>query len=178
MVELYNTPYYTRSAVLFLIFNRPDTTRKVFEEIRRAKPPRLYVAADGPRTGRNGEIRLCSDARMIALQVDWECELITYFRPENAGCREGVSSAITWFFEHEEEGIILEDDCVPANSFFWFCDTLLENRKNDAPCKKHNRLQFAAGPKMGKRLVLLFAHDPRLGLGRLEKQVDGLRQEP
>jgi hypothetical protein len=124
-------PYQTKSAVLFLIFNRPDTTLKVFEQIRIAKPSRLYVAADAPRQGISSDVQLCKQTRAIVKNIDWECEVKTLFNKKNAGCRDGVSAAITWFFDNEEEGIILEDDCLPANSFFEFCDTLLEKYRSD-----------------------------------------------
>jgi len=115
-----------KTPVLFLVFNRPDVTVQVFEAIRKAKPPRLYVAADGPRKDRPGESENCIQVRQIATQVDWPCEVKTLFRDQNLGCRHAVSSAIDWFFENELEGIILEDDCLPHPSFFRFCDELLE----------------------------------------------------
>jgi hypothetical protein len=120
-----------KTAVLFLVFNRPDTTKQVFEAIRKAKPPRLYVAADGPKIVNSGEAEKVEQARLIATQVDWDCEVHTLFRKENLGCGKAVSSAITWFFETEEEGIILEDDCLPSQSFFWFCEELLERYRED-----------------------------------------------
>ncbi|MCM2356632.1 MAG: hypothetical protein NDI77_00610 [Geobacteraceae bacterium] len=115
-----NTP------VLFLVFNRPDTTRQVFEAIRQAKPPRLYVAADGPRPDRDGERERCDEVRKIATAVDWPCEIKTLFRDINQGCKHAVSGAITWFFENEEEGIILEDDVIPGHLFFDYCELLLD----------------------------------------------------
>jgi len=124
-------PYETRSAVLFLVFNRPDVTYKVFDRIREAKPSRLYIAADGPRANKEGEALLCEETRAIIKKIDWNCEIKTLFREKNLGCKESVSSAISWFFDHEEEGIILEDDCLPTNSFFRFCDTLLEKYRHD-----------------------------------------------
>lgn len=120
-----------RVAVLFLVFNRPDVTAKVFAAIRAARPPRLYVAADGPRPERVGEAERSARTRKIATAIDWPCELHTLFRDENLGCKMAVSSAINWFFEHEERGIILEDDCLPTPSFFPFCETLLERYKDD-----------------------------------------------
>lgn len=126
-----NELYHTKSAVLFLIFNRPDVTSKVFEAIRTAKPARLYIAADGPRAERSNEAALCAETRRIATEIDWDCQLQTLFRNENLGCKNAVSSAIDWFFSKEEEGIILEDDCLPANDFFLFCDTLLEKYRTD-----------------------------------------------
>lgn len=124
-------PAPLETAVLFLIFNRPDVTLKVFETIRQARPPRLYVAADGPRSDRLGEAEKCREARKIVDQVDWPCQVRTLFRSENLGCKRAVSGAINWFFEHEEEGIILEDDCLPAQSFFWYCQELLEKYRDD-----------------------------------------------
>ncbi len=117
--------------VLFLLFNRPDTTARVFAEIRKAKPPRLYVAADGPRPGNSQDVSLCPQTRGIIDQVDWECEVFTSFREENLGCRLAVSSAIDWFFGQEEMGIVLEDDCLPEPSFFTFCEVLLHRYAAD-----------------------------------------------
>lgn len=123
--------YIVKSPVLFLIFNRPDTTKEVFEKIREVKPSKLYIAADGARNDRPEEASKCEQARDVVNQIDWVCDVKTLFRSENQGCRLAVSSAITWFFEHEEEGIILEDDCLPANSFFYFCDEMLEKYRDD-----------------------------------------------
>lgn len=119
------------SAVLFLVFNRPHTTQRVFEAISQARPPRLYVAADGPRENREGEAEKVAQVREIATQVDWQCEVKTLFREKNLGCKMAVSSAITWFFEHEEQGIILEDDCLPHPDFFRFCEELLNYYADD-----------------------------------------------
>ena len=126
-----NSSLPLKTAVLFLIFNRPDTTRQVFEAIRQAKPPRLYVAADGPREGKLGEVERVEEVRTIATAVDWPCEVKTLFRDKNLGCKEGVSSAITWFFEQEEQGIIIEDDCLPHLDFFSFCESLLVRYARD-----------------------------------------------
>ena len=120
-----------KSAVLFVVFNRPDTTARVFETIRAAKPPRLYVAADGPRSGRAGEAVLCEQVRQLATQVDWPCKLCTRFQDTNQGCKLGVSSAINWFFEHEEQGIVLEDDILAQPSFFEYCDEMLHRYRDD-----------------------------------------------
>ncbi len=120
-----------KSAVLFVVFNRPDTTARVFETIRAAKPTRLYVAADGPRSGRAGEAVLCEQVRQLATQVDWPCKLYTRFQDANLGCKIGVSSAINWFFEYEEQGIVLEDDILAQPSFFEYCDEMLDRFKDD-----------------------------------------------
>lgn len=118
------------SPVLFLIFNRPALTKTTFECIRKARPPRLYIAADGPREGRDGEAALCEKAREAATQVDWPCEVKTLFRKRNLGCADAVSSAITWFFQHEAEGVVLEDDLFIHPNFFTFCDTMLERYRD------------------------------------------------
>ena len=120
-----------QSPVLFLIFNRPDKTKQVFEAIRQAQPAKLFLAADGPRKDKLGEQELCEQTREIINAIDWKCELKTLFRTENLGCKIAVSSAINWFFENVEEGIILEDDCLPNQSFFHFCDNLLNYYRDD-----------------------------------------------
>jgi hypothetical protein len=112
--------------VLFLVFNRPDVAEKALESIRRAQPTQLFVAGDGPRADRPGELEACEQTRRVATQVDWDCEVKTLFRDENLGCQKAVSGAITWFFENVESGIVLEDDCVADQSFFQFCDELLD----------------------------------------------------
>ena len=117
----FNTP------ILFLIFNRPDTTQIVFEEIKKQKPKYLFVAADGVRSHIIEDMEKCKDTRNLVLKgIDWDCEVKTLFRDENLGCGVAVSEAITWFFENVEQGIILEDDCLPHPSFFGYCETLLE----------------------------------------------------
>jgi len=125
MKDKFIPPFPLTTPVLFLIFNRPDTTQKVFNAIRQAKPKQLFIAADGPRPDKEGEKEKCQKARQIATSVDWDCEVKTLFRDKNLGCKIAVSSAIDWFFENVEEGIILEDDCLPSQSFFWFCEELL-----------------------------------------------------
>ena len=121
----YNTP------ILFLVFNRPDTTQVVFNRIREVQPARLYIAADAPREGRDDEKLRCKEVKEIVSKVDWPCEVRHLYRDKNLGCKIAISSAISWFFEQEEQGIILEDDCLPDLSFFPFCEELLERYKDD-----------------------------------------------
>jgi len=116
--------------ILFLIFNRPDTTSMVFDKIKSVRPKRLYIAADGPRTDNTKDTILCEAVRKIVSVVDWDCEVKTLYREQNLGCKVAVSSAIDWFFENEEEGIILEDDCLPSDTFFAFCEELLQKYKD------------------------------------------------
>ncbi len=118
--------------VLFIIFNRPETTKKVFARIREARPEYFFIAADGPRADKTEEKEKCEAARQIATQVDWPCEVKTLFRDKNLGCGAAVSSAIDWFFDNIEQGIILEDDCLPCPSFFGFCTEMLERYADEA----------------------------------------------
>ncbi len=115
--------------ILFVIFNRPDITQKVFNEIKKIRPKKLFITADGPRN--NEEKKLCNKTRKIIEQVDWECEIKKNYSNKNLGCKIGVSSGINWFFKHVEAGIILEDDCLPNQSFFYFCKELLERYKDN-----------------------------------------------
>jgi hypothetical protein len=117
--------------ILFLVFNRPDLTAEVVSVLRQLAPKRLFIAADGPRVAVEGESELCRSTREIATTLDWECEVKTLFRDKNLGCGPAVSGAITWFFEQVEEGIILEDDCLPSFSFFEFCKYALAKFRYD-----------------------------------------------
>ncbi len=140
---MYSTP------VLFLVFNRPDTTRQVFEAIRRAKPKQLFIAADGPRPDRPGDSVKCRLVRQIAEQVDWDCDVKTLFREKNLGCKYAVSSAIDWFFERVEEGIILEDDTLPEASFFTYCAHLLAHYRHADKVMHISGVDFQFGRRRG-----------------------------
>ncbi|MCG5548942.1 hypothetical protein [Halorhodospira halochloris] len=131
MTHKFSSRESLKTAILFLVFNRPDTTEQVFQEIRKVAPPRLYVAADGPREGNDTDDYLVQKTREIATNIDWPCEVKTLFRDQNLGAKYAISDALSWFFKYEEQGIILEDDCLPSQSFFWFCETLLDHYKHD-----------------------------------------------
>lgn len=144
MENNFNTP------ILFLIFNRPDTTTKVFAEIKKIKPKYLFIAADGPRENQKGEKEKCEEVRKIVLNnIDWDCEVKTLFREKKLGCKYAVSSAIDWFFKNKEQGIILEDDCLPDLSFFGFCEELLEKYKNNKKIMMISGNNFQFGIKRG-----------------------------
>ncbi|PRY53696.1 hypothetical protein B0I27_103166 [Arcticibacter pallidicorallinus] len=141
--------YQTRSAVLFVIFNRPDTTFRVFERIKQTRPAKLYIAADGPRSDNPSDQERCMEARSVIEKIDWPCETKTLLRDENLGCKYGVSTAIDWFFDNEQEGIILEDDCLPSNDFFRFCDLMLERYRNDTRIRHITGCNLQYGKKWG-----------------------------
>ena len=118
--------------ILFLIYNRPKHTRMVFERIRDARPARLFIAADGPKTNRGEDEERCRETRRVVESINWPCETNFLMRDSNLGCGEAVSSAITWFFKQVEEGIILEDDCLPDPSFFPYMKEILERYRNSS----------------------------------------------
>ena len=117
--------------VLFITFCRPESTAQVFNVIRAARPARLFIAQDGPRANRPEDVENCRQTRAIATAVDWPCEVRTRFQERNLGVGVGCWTAIRWFFEHVEEGIILEDDVVPEASFFPYCAELLDRYRHD-----------------------------------------------
>ncbi len=117
--------------VLYLIFNRPHLQTASFEQIRAARPQRVFIAADGPRAGRDDDSKKCDEARRIVDKIDWPCEVKTLFRDQNLGCRRAISEAITWFFRHVEDGIIIEDDCVASQAFFELAESLLNYYRDE-----------------------------------------------
>lgn len=122
-----------KSPVLLIIFDKPEKTNRVFNEIRKVKPKKLYISSDGPRNNIIGEIYKVTQCRNIISKVDWDCEVFTNYCKNNSGsAKKGVSIGINWFFENENEGIILESDCLPTKSFFYFCDSLLNYYRYDS----------------------------------------------
>jgi len=118
--------------VIFLVFNRPELTSRVFAQIRGAKPAKLFVVADGPRLGRPGELEKCQAVRQIVERgVDWPCKLVLDYSETNMGCGRRIYSGITNAFTQVEEAIILEDDCLPDPTFFRFCAELLDRYRNE-----------------------------------------------
>ena len=134
-----NTP------VAFIIFNRPDTTERVFAEIARAKPPKLLVVADGPRATRQGEAEKCAATRAIVDRVDWNCEVLTNYSEVNLGCKNRVASGLDWVFEQVPEAIILEDDCLPHPTFFRYCEELLGRYRDDERIGQIGGVNFQFG---------------------------------
>lgn len=117
--------------LLLIIFNRPDKVRTLVAALEKARPSRVFIAADGARANVPGEKERCAEARAIATSLSWPCEIETRFSDKNLGCKIGVSTAIDWFFSRVDEGIVLEDDCIPDPSFFSFCGELLERYRTD-----------------------------------------------
>jgi len=117
--------------VALIIFNRPDKTKKVFEQIRNAKPSKLLIIADGARSNVAGEDKLCKEVKSIVENVDWDCTVFKDYATENLGCKDRPTTGLKWVFEHTDKAIILEDDCLPHPSFFQYCQKLLEHYEDD-----------------------------------------------
>ncbi len=115
--------------ILLIAFNRPQTTRRVFEQIRKVRPKQLFLAIDGKR--HDNDIPYIRQVMALSQQIDWDCELKTLIQPLNLGCGRAPAAAISWFFEQNLYGIILEDDCLPNESFFFFCQELLQKYQHD-----------------------------------------------
>lgn len=113
-------------------FNRPQMTRQVFEVVRQIKPRKLLLVADGPRESRPDDVRLCAEVRAVLNEIDWDCEVSRNFSDINLGSFKRNSSGLNWVFDTVEEAIILEDDCIPALSFFPYCEELLERYRDDS----------------------------------------------
>lgn len=119
--------------ILVLAYNRPDLVAQVMQVIQTYRPSRLYLACDGPRPQKEGDVERVSDTRETMLKaVDWDCDVHALFREKNRGCAYGVYEAISWFFEHEEYGVILEDDVLVSQDFFKLCEDLLPRYKNES----------------------------------------------
>jgi hypothetical protein len=115
-----------RAPVVLLVFNRPNTTRIVFERIREVRPSLLLVVADGPRSDCPEDARRCREVRKIVERIDWPCELLRNYSSINLGCKARIADGLNWVFRKVDRAIILEDDCLPKDSFFFFCEELLD----------------------------------------------------
>ncbi|NEQ65707.1 MAG: glycosyltransferase family 2 protein [Symploca sp. SIO2D2] len=122
---------YLKTPVVLIIFNRPDSTEKVFATIRQAKPQKLFVISDAPRPDKPGEAEKCAATRALIEGVDWDCEVFTNYSDVNLGCGKRISTGISWVFDQVEEAIILEDDCLPHPTFFRYCEELLDKYRDE-----------------------------------------------
>lgn len=118
-------------AVLLIFFTRVEKTAAVFEQIKKARPARLYLYQDGPRPNRPDDVENIAKCREIVENIDWECQVEKMYQENNCGCDPSEFIAQKWMFTTETKGIILEDDDVPSQSFFPFCKDLLDKYEND-----------------------------------------------
>jgi hypothetical protein len=128
-----------------------DTTKQVFQAIKKAQPAQLFLAGDGPRPDKAGEKEKTDAVRKYVLDnIDWDCDVKILFQEKNLGCGKAVSNAISWFFTHVEEGIILEDDCLPHSDFFEYCRELLNKYRNNEDIAIICGSNFNHGKKFGE----------------------------
>ena len=137
--------------VLLLAFARPDLLARVIAQVREAAPARVFISVDGPRHGRADDLESSAACRALVAEVDWPCEVHTRFLETNHGCKFAISGAISWFFEHVEEGVILEEDCIPGASFFPYCAAMLERYRADERVGLVSGDNFAPSKSWGKR---------------------------
>ncbi len=138
-----------QTPVLLITFNRAKNTQSVINALRLVKPKFLYVFQDGQRIDNIDDIDKCKSVRNVLSEIDWECELKTNFSESNLGCGKGPSTGIQWFFENVEEGIILEDDCIPHPDFFQYCEILLEKYRNDVRISYIGGANYQDGKQRG-----------------------------
>src|SRR5215212_1700704 len=139
-----------KTPVALVLFNRPDMTEKVFQVVRKVKPRKLLLIADGPRLNYPGEAKKCAAARAVVEQVDWDCEVLRNYSGVNLGLKRRVKSGFDWVFSEVEEAIILEDDTLPHPTFFRFCEELLERYRNDMRVWSISGNNFQFGRKRTK----------------------------
>lgn len=115
--------------VLFLFFNKIETTEKVFSRILEAKPEKLFLAQDGAREGNSFDLKNVPECRerveTLLSQIDWDCKIYRNYASQNMGCDPREYDAISWAFESVDKLIIIEDDCLCSHSFFRFMEELL-----------------------------------------------------
>ena len=117
--------------VMLFFFNRPQVLKESFKWIQRVKPRQLFLVQDGPRCGNMTDIEKVMKCREIVENIDWDCEIRKNYSEENMGCDAREFSGIDWCFQFVDRLIILEDDCVPAISFYDFCGELLQRYKDN-----------------------------------------------
>lgn len=143
--------------VLFIVFNRPDLTERVWARIKRFQPRTLFIAGDGPRPDKPEDRSLCADVRAVCEDIDWECDVSFLWREENVGVEQGVKEAIDWCFNFVDKLVILEDDCLPSESFFLFCHDMLNRFEGVEEVMLISGFN-AAGKWKNEHLDYFFAH--------------------
>jgi hypothetical protein len=117
--------------IVFIIFNRPKHTKAVFSEIAKLKPQKLYIIADGARLDNYSDKINCEKSRNVVTSIDWECNVIKIYSEANLGCKNRIVTGLNEVFLKEKYAIILEDDCLPSQDFFYFSEKLLLHYENN-----------------------------------------------
>lgn len=133
--------------IVFFIYNRPHTTKKVWEVIVQSRPEKIYVVADGPKA--DAEVQKVADTRAVVAQDPPGCTVVRLYSTHNMGLRQRLRSGLNFVFEHEESAIILEDDCLPHPSFFGYCQALLQHYAHLPEVMHIGGNNFQAGRQVG-----------------------------
>jgi hypothetical protein len=148
--------------ILVIAFNRPDHLKILIDQLREVQPTKIYLAVDGPREGNEPEKNKVTECQEMASDIDWDCEVTIKFQGSNLGCGLGVSTAITWFFENVERGIILEDDIIPDPSFFLFCEELLVRHEDDSHVFAISGCNFVPPEEISTHAAYRFSQVPHI----------------
>lgn len=135
---------------MLLVFNRPELTRRLIQNLQRVKPQKIFVVADGPRIGNKHDIEDCRATRAAIEDIDWPCDLVMKYSDMNLGCYRNVADGLTWVFTQVDEAIILEDDCLPHPTFFPYCEELLSRYRDDLRVGVISGNNFQHGVKRGE----------------------------
>lgn len=120
-----------KTPVVLICFNRPNLTKKTFNQIKKNKPSKLFLIMDGPRYKNSQDIQNIKKVRKIIEEINWKCKIYKNFSKNNLGLKKRVVSGLNWVFKKVDKAIILEDDCYPSDSFFYFCETMLNFYKKN-----------------------------------------------
>ena len=119
--------HFIDTPILIIFFNRPDCLKQLLLGLVNAGAKNIYFAADGPRMSSDTDVSKIEACREIAKSFSTCFESVRFLNSEeNFGCHTFVPKAISWFFSMEEQGIILEDDCLIDNNFLRFADFALK----------------------------------------------------
>ena len=157
------TPPALDAPVALFVWNRPDATREVFEQIRRARPRQLLLVADAPRVGNADDAARCDAVRAIVAEVDWPCEVAREVASAHLGCRNRMASGLDWVFRAVPEAIVLEDDCVASPTFFRFCGELLARYRDEPAVMTVAGSTVLAEPAAGDRSYYFSRYNPTWG---------------
>jgi len=152
-----------QTPVAMIFFNRPETLARVFARVAAARPPKLFLIADAPRPHHPTDAARCAAARAVVERVDWPCEVVRDYAPENLGCGMRPATGLTNVFAQVDRAIVLEDDCVPDPSFFPFCDEILERYRNDERIAHVAGNNFQQGRRYGDASYFFSRHNICLG---------------
>jgi hypothetical protein len=135
--------------IAYIIFNRPRHTRETFAAIRAQRPKKLFIIADGPRSGHLADADCCREVREIVKVIDWPCDVSRNYTDENQGCKRRVISGLDWVFSQVEQAIVIEDDCLPHLDFYGYCEALLELYKDNDRVMVITGCNFQNGNRRG-----------------------------